>query len=36
MALKVPQKPHPAIPEPKSLAEAKKFKGSVIWCVTRV
>jgi hypothetical protein len=30
------QKPHPSITEPKSLAEAKKYNGSVIWCGPRV
>jgi hypothetical protein len=30
------QRPHPSIPEPRSLAEAKKYKGSVIWCGPRV
>jgi hypothetical protein len=31
MALKVPQKPHPSIPEPKSVEEAKKYIGAIIW-----
>ncbi|WIA29640.1 hypothetical protein OEZ86_012127 [Tetradesmus obliquus] len=31
MALKVPQKPHPSIPAPQSVEEARRYIGSVIW-----